>query len=295
VGHWVETDSNLPNMVTTASQSQVSAPVIKGDAAGQVDDAAARRCAVCLACGDSTRGGRGRSRFWAPLRLSERSIPSVCGRAFSSAGKPPPPAVFADTKVICQGFTGKTGTFHCEQAIAYGTKMVGGVNPKKAGSTHLDLPVFANVADAKAGTGATATVLYVPPPSAAAAILEAVEAEMPLIVCITEGIPQQDMVRVKQAMLGQSASRLIGPNCPGIINPEECKIGIMPGCANARARLLPFPPRVSSPCCCTCGRHRDARCGPAVRRLCANGVCAGLDAGTFTRRARLGSSRARAR
>src|SRR6267142_1992430 len=132
-----------------------------------------------------------------------------------------------NTRVICQGFTGKNGTFHSEQAIAYGTKMVGGTSPGKGGSTHLGLPVFDTVADAKAKTQCDASVIYVPPPGAADAISEAIEAEISLIVCITEGIPVADMVKVKRSLSG-SKSRLIGPNCPGVMTAGECKIGIMP-------------------------------------------------------------------
>jgi succinyl-CoA synthetase alpha subunit len=141
-----------------------------------------------------------------------------------------------NTKVICQGLTGSQGTFHSEQAIAYGTQMVGGVTPGKGGETHIGLPVFNTVAEAKERTGATATAIYVPPPFAADAILEAIDAELELIVCITEGIPVLDMMKVKRALQG-TRSILIGPNCPGVITPDACKIGIMPGHIHKRGSV----------------------------------------------------------
>eukprot|EP00806_Schmidingerella_arcuata_P007316 Macronucleus_769.p1 GENE.Macronucleus_769~~Macronucleus_769.p1 ORF type:complete len:324 (+),score=145.91 Macronucleus_769:1-972(+) len=163
---------------------------------------------------------------------------SLAARSFAYTSETQP-FVFINehTKVICQGMTGKHGTFHTEQALAYGTKVVGGVNERKAGTEHLGLPVFGSVAEAKKATDAEASVIYVPPPFAADAILEAVEAEMDLVVCITEGIPALDMIKVKSIMKSQSKTRLIGPNCPGIIKPGECKIGIMPGYIHSKGKI----------------------------------------------------------
>jgi len=168
-------------------------------------------------------------------KIAPRNALSTASRRYASTR--PPPTVNKDTRVICQGFTGSQGTFHSEQAIAYGTQMVGGVTPKKGGTTHLGLPVFNNVREAKDAVKPDASVIYVPPPFAKAACLDAIENEIPLVVVITEGIPQQDMVRVKQALNMTTKTRIIGPNCPGIIKPEQCKMGIMPGYIHSPGKI----------------------------------------------------------
>lgn len=173
------------------------------------------------------------------LRSAKNSTPLINTLKRTVYTKETQPYVFINehTKVLVQGMTGKHGTFHTEQSIAYGTKVVGGVNKRKGGSTHLGLPVYATLAEGKKETDAEASVIYVPPPFAADAILEAVEAEMDLVVCITEGIPALDMIKVKAIMASQNKTRLIGPNCPGIIKPGECKIGIMPGYIHQKGKI----------------------------------------------------------
>mmetsp|Transcript_38188 Transcript_38188/g.90035 ORF Transcript_38188/g.90035 Transcript_38188/m.90035 type:complete len:323 (+) Transcript_38188:40-1008(+) len=166
---------------------------------------------------------------------SRNALASSVPRRFASSR--PPPSVNKNTRVLCQGFTGSQGTFHSEQSIAYGTNMVGGVTPKKGGTTHLGLPVFNTVREAKEAVKPDASVIYVPPPFAMQAALDAIEAEIPLVVIITEGIPQQDMVKVKHALNMSTKTRIIGPNCPGIIKPEECKMGIMPGYIHSKGKI----------------------------------------------------------